>query len=245
MINGAWVFIQSENGVKKRGVSEKDGVQANKLSSLTSCKTSFTAMLAGVENYGVSADPLEDIDADELVRLVVQVEEQAKRNGPMCNEAIQTVQPTMMSGDGLRANLMIAEDIEGSTETDFDGDSGETGWNDGEFGNSEDEEEDYNWDEMHEFVRNDRALVSESDNDDDDFVEPPPRPEKKKKKATPGAEAVELTLEKTLKHGLNLEEVYGYEDIEPQSEEDDCVELTALSPVCTEGVCGGWNTSVW
>ncbi|CAN8242490.1 unnamed protein product [Cochlearia groenlandica] len=71
MINGAWVFNQSENIVKKRGVSGKDGVQANQVSSLIPCETSVTALLAGVENYGMLADPMDDIDVDELVRLVL------------------------------------------------------------------------------------------------------------------------------------------------------------------------------
>ncbi|CAN8241751.1 unnamed protein product [Cochlearia groenlandica] len=201
MINGAWVFNQSENGVKKRGVSGMDGVHAEKVSSLIPCETSFTVLLAGVENYGLSTDHMDDIDAEELVRVVVEVEEQAKRDRQMCNEVILSVhtmmESNMMSSADLRAQLMSAAYIEGSTETDFDGDIGETGWNDGEFGDSEDEEEDYNWDEMHEFVRNDQALFSESEDDDNDFVDPPPRPEKKKKKATPAMEPLEQSLEKS------------------------------------------------
>ncbi|CAN8242205.1 unnamed protein product [Cochlearia groenlandica] len=92
MINGAWVFNQSENGVKKRGVSAMDGVQkeqddmdapcdivnssivnvqAEKVSILIPCETSFNALLVGVENYGLSADPMDDIDDEELVRVVI------------------------------------------------------------------------------------------------------------------------------------------------------------------------------
>ncbi|CAN8288950.1 unnamed protein product [Cochlearia groenlandica] len=179
-------------------------VHAEKVSNLVPCQTSFTALLVGVENYGLSPYPMDDIDADELVRVVEKVEEQAKRDRPMYNETIQSVQPTlesnMMSSAGLRAHLMSATILEGYTETNFDGDIVETGWNDAKFSDSEDEEEDYKWDEMHEFVRNDRALLSESEDDDDDYVDPPPqRPEKKKKKATPATEPLEQSLAKSLK----------------------------------------------
>ncbi|CAN8289912.1 unnamed protein product, partial [Cochlearia groenlandica] len=85
----------------------------------------------------------------------------------------------------------------------------------------DEEKEDYNWDEMHEFVRNDRPRIySEEDNDDDDFEEPPPVKKQTKASVPNNVGTIEDDLSTSLKEGINLDEVYGYEDPEPMFDDD-------------------------
>ncbi|CAN8243302.1 unnamed protein product [Cochlearia groenlandica] len=168
-LNGEVIFVKSPEVLTKRTRRFSSVVETDSTSIVVGKRGTFTELMAEVEHIKDSRvdmviedgipTKMMDISEEELIAHVEEVEAHVEEIEAHVEEveAELTKRKKLEETKNEKNNMMTDEWVDND-----------------ELAESEESEveEDYNCDEMHELVRNDRPQLE--DDDDDDFVDPPP-----------------------------------------------------------------------